>query len=294
MCARPVKYADMARKTTKLSSSVETITPAKAAEYLAKSGPNRNPISAVLDRYVRDLREGRWEVTGQPIIFSTQGKLLDGQHRLLACVEADRPITTLVVRGVSPSAFAKMDIGRSRTAGDVLSASNFNHAKLIAAAARALIGLEMVEDKGASPAKVRWNQNVTHTQIRDYARKHKEALYTAVEEVYSHGPEARSLLRPASVFVAMRVRLGRANETRAKEFFHALVSGADMEEGDPRLLLRNTLMRVNADKHLKRGNAWKAAVLIKAWNAYLNDQEIKSLRWKDSEGLPKIRARGKR
>ena len=273
---------------------LEIITPEKAANGLAASGPNRSPVSALLDRYLRDIVGDRWEFTGQPIIYSTQDKLLDGQHRLLACVESGKPIIALVVRGVPPKAFAKMDIGRSRTAGDVLSASNFNHAKLIAAAARALLGLEMVEQEGASASKVRWNQNVSHTQIRDYARKHKEGLYNAVEEVYSHGPEARSVLRPSSVFVAMRVRLGQANGVRAKEFFHALVSGADMVEDDPRLLLRNTLIRVNSDKIQHRGNAWKAAVTIKTWNAFLNDEEIRALRWQDGEGLPKIRSRGKR
>jgi hypothetical protein len=282
----------MAKKAQpKLISKTETITPAKAAEYLAASGPNRSHISAVLDRYVRDLREGRWELTGQPIIFSTQGKLLDGQHRLLAVIEADRPLTTLVVRNVTPGAFAKMDIGRSRTAGDVLSASNFSHAKLIAAAARALIGIEMIEHDGASVSKVRWNRNVTHTQIRDYARKHKDSLYQAVDDVYSHGPEARAALRPASVFVALRCRFGQANETKAKEFFRALVTGAAMNEDDPRLRLRNTLVRVNADKHLKRGNAWKAAITIKAWNAWLRGQTVRALRWQESEGMPKIRSR---
>ena len=276
-----------------VTADMELIPPDIAADYLKQSGPNRSSVSSVLDRYTRDIREDDWDFTGETIIFSSQGKLLDGQHRLLACIEADKPIIVLVVRGVPPKAFAKMDIGRSRTAGDVLSASNFNHANMIAAASRALLGLSMGENEGAGVAKIRWTRNVTHTQIRDYACKFKSDLYTAVQEVYSHGPEARAVLRPASVFVAMRVRLGQANETRAKEFFHAVVSGADMRQGDPRLLLRNTLARVNSDTAHKRGNAWKAAITIKAWNAWLMGNDVRAYRWQDSEGMPKIRSRGK-
>ena len=42
------------------TSIVETITPQKAQEYLAKSGGNRNISKPVVRSYANSMKEGKW------------------------------------------------------------------------------------------------------------------------------------------------------------------------------------------------------------------------------------------
>lgn len=52
------------------------------------------------------MRNGNWKANGEAIKFSSTGRLLDGQHRLRACVKEQVPFTTLVIRGLEDEAMA--------------------------------------------------------------------------------------------------------------------------------------------------------------------------------------------
>lgn len=47
----------------------------------------------------RFMREGSWALNGQPLLFDTENRLIDGVRRLKACVLANVPFETCVVRG---------------------------------------------------------------------------------------------------------------------------------------------------------------------------------------------------
>jgi len=102
-----------------LSLTVETITPKVATRYLEDNVINNRPIS---DRHVaalaRDMIADRWSENGETLKFSPTGELLDGQQRLWACISADKPFTTAVVRGVK--SLDDVDRSRPRTLGHAL------------------------------------------------------------------------------------------------------------------------------------------------------------------------------
>ena len=75
-------------------------------------------------------------MTGDPIKFSSDGRLLDGQHRLEACEIAGLPISTHVVFGVDPGAFTTIDTGRSRSASDALAIEGVRNYQEVAGALR--------------------------------------------------------------------------------------------------------------------------------------------------------------
>ena len=60
-------------------------------------------------RMARDIRNGQWMFNAQPICFSRSGRLLNGQHRLSAVLEAGQPIEVLVMRGLPEQAFQTYD-----------------------------------------------------------------------------------------------------------------------------------------------------------------------------------------
>ncbi len=105
-----------------LSYSVETVTPAQARSYLASAETARKPDARVVGTYAAAMKAGAWVVNGQPIIFDTDGKLVDGLQRLSACVEADVPFKTLVARGVHADTLHTIDQHRARSYVAVLEA----------------------------------------------------------------------------------------------------------------------------------------------------------------------------
>ncbi|MDP2620568.1 MAG: hypothetical protein Q8P46_10395, partial [Hyphomicrobiales bacterium] len=71
------------------------ITPELAREWLEKTNRKNRPLSELKwTAYAVDMLEGRWQYNGDAIRFGSDGVLLDGQHRLMACVEAGIPFET--------------------------------------------------------------------------------------------------------------------------------------------------------------------------------------------------------
>lgn len=108
-----------------LRGGVETITPDDAVRLLEAVKDDQHIRNRpVKDSHVRWLstmiKAGKWRLNGEAVLLDQDGKLLDGQHRLYAVIEAETPIETYVVRGVDRDYFATIDTGAGRTVGDVL------------------------------------------------------------------------------------------------------------------------------------------------------------------------------
>ena len=102
-----------------LSLTVETITPAIATEYLENNVANNRPISQRhVEALARDMVNDLWAQNRETLKFSPSNVLLDGQQRLWACIEASKPFTTAVVRGVR--SLDDVDRARPRTLGHAL------------------------------------------------------------------------------------------------------------------------------------------------------------------------------
>ena len=96
------------------------ITPDIARYLLANhNGKNRHISEAAVAKYARDMKANRWRDTGERITFDSNGNLVSGQHRLLACIEANTNFTVDIKFGLDPLAREATDTGRSRSAADV-------------------------------------------------------------------------------------------------------------------------------------------------------------------------------
>lgn len=99
------------------------VGPTEAAELLLL--PNRNrPLSpARADKYARDMANGRWMRTSQPISFVVEGQdvfIINGQHRMRAVASSGVTQSFLFVRDVSGS-IKTTDASGPRTVADAYS-----------------------------------------------------------------------------------------------------------------------------------------------------------------------------
>lgn len=100
---------------------IENITPEIAKEYLKLNRRNRKVKPKTVESYARDILRGKFMTTHQGIAFDEEGKLLDGQHRLLAVVMSKKPVVMMVTRGIPKDATFSVDRGITRSVQDVFS-----------------------------------------------------------------------------------------------------------------------------------------------------------------------------
>lgn len=97
------------------------VTPDWAKDVLG----NRNPDNRRIDhhrvkKYVSEIINGRWQINNDDICFSKDGVLLNGQHRLAAVIEAQRPVEMSFKFGLPSSIVPTIDEGKTRTNLDVI------------------------------------------------------------------------------------------------------------------------------------------------------------------------------
>lgn len=94
---------------------IETITPEIAREILTRNTNNRAISKRHVDTIAIAITNGHYHLTGEAIRIANDGTLLDGQHRLTACIQANKPFETAVIRGLDTSAMLVIDGGKKRS-----------------------------------------------------------------------------------------------------------------------------------------------------------------------------------
>lgn len=104
----------------KMSMETMTITPAMAKVLLGKNwSENRDIRKSAIVEYASMMRRGEWMLSPQGLIISSEGVLLDGQHRLHAVIRAGVPVQFVVITVPSKEVFRVLDQGAKRNSADV-------------------------------------------------------------------------------------------------------------------------------------------------------------------------------
>lgn len=155
------------------------VTPAIAAEWLKRLHPGQRAATpSHVKRLASDMRNNRWVPNGSPIRFDADGWLVDGQHRLLACIEAGFVLPDqVVVRGLSDNAILSIDTNQftrnaqqvlrmqtmERVSGSVLAAVMLEHLDFDWVSRREVTPIERVEFWQQTPDRVQANAKALHS-----------------------------------------------------------------------------------------------------------------------------------
>ena len=165
-----------------METKVMTITPEMARTMLAQNMTGNRPVQKeTVHNYARQMKYGKWNLTHQGIAFDEDGKLIDGQHRLSAIVEANMPVQMNVTYGVTrtPGQVFTIDMGRKRTYKNVVHISGIDDPvyRCTGAYVSAYIRYKMCGGHKADPA-----------EIVDYIERH----YDDVKKLYMYTGGASS------------------------------------------------------------------------------------------------------
>lgn len=68
-----------------ITTEVRVLSPADARDMLTRNTHNRPPREGDVLKWAAEMEAGLWRMNGEPIKFGESGRLIDGQHRLMAC-----------------------------------------------------------------------------------------------------------------------------------------------------------------------------------------------------------------
>lgn len=254
-------------------SRKEVITPARARDLLLRNERNRNASSGLVKEIASAMLDGRWRINGETIKISKEGNLLDGQHRLLACVQAQTSFETHVAYNVNTESVSTIDIGRKRTGGDVLMMHGCRYGNVVSSAFKII---SVVGDGGVvTDGAVRLSPDMILSMWRNDP---------SIEESALIGHRAKDLIAPGRA-TAMHYLFKQKDQAAADKFFHDLTTGEELKANDPVHVLRNRLLRLRSGRVPTRD--YEVIVLvIRAWNHRRTGTETVLLKGfvKDSNG----------
>lgn len=265
-----------------LRLAVCLITPRQAREWLNNNIDNNRPVrSTRVNMLVALMKRGLWIANGETVIISNTGKLVDGQHRLLAIEASQEPQWTAVAFGVPETAYATIDKGVSRTTGDTLSALSVKNASAIGGIVRRLCASEM-----GNPNSGRLRVTEHDVVERTLAELHKfESIFAVLSTKSTERVFGRTRSWPGAAYYIMQ----RSRPDKFGHFFDALITGGGLPAGSPTLLLRDRLMAATATTRTsaKENPVVLEALCYKAFAMFCSGRvSIRSLKWMEAEPWP--------
>lgn len=260
--------------------SIETITPAKAEEYLRHNTHNRALRKTTVATYAYAMRDGQWVLNGESIKFDRSGVLVDGQHRLAAIIEAGVAVDVLVVRNVDMDSQITVDVGLRRSIGDHLAWRGEANATRLGAALGALF---IYRRHGF------FDPTAAGGATRSYT-------YRDLLDLLDECPHIRESVRIARVLnshfrmsagsmAALHYVLWEHEAAEANIFFDLLTTGVGLDVDNPIYVLRRVYER-NDRETRRMSTRHLMALTIKAWNLWITGETCRMLKWSPGGSKP--------
>lgn len=254
--------ADLVRSgigdTSDIYVQMQTITPEKAKYWLENLNSSNRKLQKNHYRMIaNDIKNGNWMVNAQPICFAgnpfskdskESPRLLNGQHRLMACVEADIPIEIPIAVNIPEQSFATYDGQAKRLVTDKVRKGD---ARVLSSAAKILWRVE----QGFPP-----NTPITPsaTDLVTTIRNHP-----GLAEAF---PEARKMasIATAGIMTYMIYRVTRDHKEIGEQFLKDLDSGEELRAGNPVIQARHDVIVQRKGGHRNE----VLGILERAWLDY--------------------------
>jgi hypothetical protein len=247
-------------------SAVVKITPTMASKWLEKNIEHNRRVSVPkVQGYARNILENDWKLTGDSIKFSKDGKLIDGQHRLLAIVEAGAPMTSLVIENVEPEAIGVLDTGQTRSAAQALQIANLQVKNLTHIVASAQVVSAVERGKIVKSSDILGGQDrLSSIEIQKYVVEHLEEIDSAVK--LAKTIPVTTLAIPASLVASAIILTRRVDEEWSNDFFDRIRQNKTNGIGDPvNTLIQRAALEKGKGRTIFAGMG--LYMLMRTWNA---------------------------
>jgi len=256
-----------------IKSGFRTVTPELAERLLCSNIQNRVPRLSQVQKNAAAMTEGNWKRTGQTIIITDGGRMIDGQHRLLACYLSGASFDTYIVTDVEDEEplFAYIDCGAGRTAKDALQTGGFNG---VSASIAGAIKLDFSQFAIGNFKQV----YVPQAMILDYAKENPDIVELA-HSMLENNRMAVEIIgkKPVALYLGWLVRQEYGLTTVGE--FMGLLADETLATDHPATMLRKKYADLDKE-YAKLGFQTDHRIIffVKAFNAWKTGQTLKNLR----------------
>lgn len=250
------------------------ITPEMAQEMINRSADlfavsntkQRRVKQGTVKLYAKDMEKGEWEINGDTITLSLEGKILNGQHRLRSIVKSGVGQWILLVEGVAETAMKTMDMGVKRTLENYLQMMEESYINGSAAIVKIKV---MLDDKRKVIDQSSGNISYSMTNLVDaYAdnpNMYKEAVHFA--KGLNKVDKTFRISEIGGIYLHLTETL-KYDKDIVKDFFNMFVTVRRNEKS----IFNRTFDNLSKIKQGKE----RINEYIKCWNAFVKGAKILS------------------
>ncbi len=203
------------------------VTPQLAEQWLRNQAPNRSVSEVRVKDFAQQMRDGRWMLSPQPICTDIEGRVIDGQHRLLAVIASGVSVTMLVVYNVPAESQHVIDRVRPRRNVDDLKMAGIED------------GVRLVAWTNTIHAilhSLPFPESLPFARLMDYREQYAADIAWAQRDLPRAAKHARAPVCGALVFAH------RAFPVEVEAFGKKYATGANLSDNEPAFLLRRFVL----------------------------------------------------
>ncbi|WP_305815717.1 ParB N-terminal domain-containing protein [Photobacterium leiognathi] len=278
-------YAGIKIVETSLKHIEIYISPRLAREMLEfsqrgavnKENKNRKLSRTKIKKYAEAMKNGKWCLTGEPIIISADGEILNGHHRLQACFEAGVGFIATITYGVTDDlSFAHIDVGNMRSRSQVLEMSGV---KVSAPSLSRVAMLAKAFDITKTPFDFRGTQGTSFqpAEILAYVEEHEELALSVdfVSKIVKRHKRESQVSEPIYAFAHYLITQKLKEHTFSEllvtpeVYLTRIISSIGLEsEEDVEYQVRNYLQSL-VHESSSYSMLCKLSAIFKGWNIHL-------------------------
>lgn len=243
-----------------------TITPKKAKELLEKNTSNRALNKRHVEFLSKEMKDGKFVFNGNSIVVAKDGTLLDGQHRLHACINSGVSFETVLVSGVKNDAFKTIDTGKTRNASDVLSSLGITYSNSKATSIKGISTKANLKRRWVNGTDVPYTNEEVLTYYEDNSEKIDE--YISVFEPLYKKYKMISLSN-AVMFAFILDDI----DGKGKEYIRQIYTGVQETDSNIPIFVRDRLIKSAFSHQDKLTSNGKRNIIINCYKAYLKNTE---------------------
>jgi hypothetical protein len=234
----------------------------------------RKPSKLHINKLAKDIKSNLWSFTNASIAFDVDGKLVDGQHRLMAISMTDKRVPVLVVDGLPSQSCGNpaADTGMKRMASHHLHKNGVANSKDVAATARKICGLVLSNEDAVDKSMT--DSAVVQTVIEN------PDIETSVHKMICSKRLCSVSVASAWYWVARQV-----NESLADEFAECLLGQKECTSFDPAIKLREVLLAAK-NKNERMPFSRHVNLFFSAWQKKLEGLPVRNLREQKELTIP--------
>ena len=266
------------------------VTPAMAKHWIeCHNTSNRKIRDSLVQELIHDIAAGKFAShNGTTLSIDINGNVLNGQHRLIAVSRGEKTVTLMCALGVVPDDRDTIDIGRSRSGGDIAGMHGYIYPGTQMAIAKLMIlerDRQLISWKG-NLKSISWSIRARHEFLSVHAEEILEATrmgnrfhtfgmgQAMTGFLYSVGAKQDELMMLRFLWMVRKC-------VPASQWDSPSI------ETQPAYLLHFILAH-NKEAKAKRGGDDLLRFAVKAWLLTRQGRELRTLKLMESDKLQKM------